>query len=58
MAGNRFRLISGPQTLNDGISWTMWEYDDSFGLVEQRGDRLKLDTAVAEALGFTVESAN
>jgi hypothetical protein len=34
------------------IGWAMWEYDQGFGLVERSGTAVKLDAAVAKALGL------
>ena len=38
-----------------GIGWTMWQFDNSFGLVRRSGDTLKVDQDLARALGLTVK---
>jgi endoglucanase len=54
MQDDRWQWFADVITLLEGygIGWAMWEYDDSFGLVERRGDRVQLDTDLAAALGL------
>ncbi len=41
----------------DGIGWTMWDYRGGFGVVyKQDGQPARVDPAVVEALGLTLQS--
>ncbi|HRE46130.1 MAG TPA: cellulase family glycosylhydrolase [Aggregatilineales bacterium] len=37
-----------------GIGWTMWEYDRSFGLVTRYGKKVEVNRPLAEAMGLTL----
>lgn len=51
---DRVQWLSDVRTIFEryGIAWTMWEYDDSFGLVDRQPDSIQVDAHVARVLGL------
>ncbi len=53
---DRARWIEDVRTALErhAIAWAMWEYDDSFGLVRRDGESVRVNEAVARALGLNL----
>lgn len=53
---DRARWIEDVRTALEGygIPWAMWEYDEGFGLVQRDGQSVRVNKAVARALGLNL----